>query len=40
MRVGWFAHFLRQIPDGKYEFSDYMDNDGITDTPIKICVAN
>ena len=31
--------FLRKIPDGKYEFSDYMDNDGITDTPIKICVA-
>ncbi len=31
--------FLRNIPDGKYEFSDYMDNDGITDTPIKICVA-
>lgn len=31
--------FLRKIPDGKYEFSDYMDNDGITDTPIKICVS-
>ena len=31
--------FLRKIPNGKYEFSDYMDNDGITDTPIKICVA-
>ena len=31
--------FLRKIPDGKYEFSDYMDNDGITDIPIKICVS-
>lgn len=24
------------IPDGSYAFEDYMDNDGITDTPVKI----
>ncbi len=31
--------FLREIPDGTYTFSDFLDNDGITDEPIEICVA-
>ncbi len=31
--------FLREIPDGIYTFSDYLDNDGITDEPIEIQVA-
>jgi len=26
------------IPDGTYRFSDFMDNDGITETPVKIAV--
>jgi N-methylhydantoinase B/oxoprolinase/acetone carboxylase alpha subunit len=26
------------IPDGVYSFSDFMDNDGITNTPVKIAV--
>ncbi|MBI3089359.1 MAG: hydantoinase B/oxoprolinase family protein [Candidatus Tectomicrobia bacterium] len=30
---------IRQLPDGVYEFEDYMDNDGITDEPIRIKVA-
>ena len=31
--------FLREIPDGIYKFSDFLDNDGITDEPIEIKVA-
>lgn len=31
--------FLREIPDGIYTFSDFMDNDGISDNPIEISVA-
>lgn len=31
--------FLKGIPDGRYEFSDYLDNDGISDEPININVA-
>jgi len=27
---------LKAIPDGSYCFADYMDNDGITNTPVKI----
>ncbi len=30
---------LRAIPDGRYEYSDFLDNDGITDEPIEIRVA-
>jgi N-methylhydantoinase B/oxoprolinase/acetone carboxylase alpha subunit len=29
---------LLSIPDGTYSFSDYMDNDGITETPVQITV--
>lgn len=29
---------MLSIPDGMYSFSDYMDNDGITDTPVRIAV--
>ncbi len=31
--------FLREIPDGVYTYSDFMDNDGISDAPIEIRVA-
>ena len=31
--------FLTEIPDGRYKFSDFLDNDGISDIPIEICVA-
>ena len=31
--------FLSEIPDGRYIYSDFMDNDGITDLPIEIRVA-
>lgn len=31
--------FLKDIPDGRYEFSDFLDNDGISEEPIQICVA-
>ena len=31
--------FLRMMPDGRYEYSDVMDNDGFTDEPIEIRVA-
>jgi len=27
---------IRRMPDGVYEFTDYMDDDGITDEPIKL----
>lgn len=29
---------LREIPDGLFSFSDYMDDDGITEEPVKISV--
>ena len=29
---------IRSIPDGTYSFADFMDNDGITDDPVKIAV--
>ena len=29
---------LLSIPEGNYSFSDFMDNDGITDKPVKIAV--
>ncbi len=36
------ARLMRQaigaIPDGIYEAADVLDNDGVTDTPVKICV--
>lgn len=31
--------FLREIPDGRYVYSDFLDNDGISDEPIEIRVA-
>jgi N-methylhydantoinase B len=31
-------HAISEIPDGTYEAEDYLDNDGITDTPIPIRV--
>jgi len=30
---------IRQIPDGEYAFEDVMDDDGIDDGPIPICVS-
>jgi N-methylhydantoinase B len=30
---------IEQIPDGRYEFTDYMDNDGFSDEPIPIRAA-
>lgn len=30
---------LREIPNGDYRFSDFLDNDGVTDTPVKIAVT-
>jgi N-methylhydantoinase B len=30
--------FLRQLPPGDYSASDFLDNDGITDKPVKIAV--
>ena len=29
---------IREIPDGTYSFEDFLDNDGITDSPIRIAV--
>lgn len=29
---------LANLPDGEYSFNDFMDNDGIDDRPVKICV--
>jgi N-methylhydantoinase B/oxoprolinase/acetone carboxylase alpha subunit len=29
---------LRTIPDGRYSFADFMDDDGITDRPVRIAV--
>ena len=31
--------FLQQVPDGIYRAEDFLDNDGITDRPVKIAVA-
>lgn len=31
--------YISEIPDGEYSYADYMDNDGITDEPIKIGVT-
>ncbi len=31
--------FLQDIPDGRYTFTDFLDNDGISAKPIEICVA-
>ncbi len=30
---------LREIPDGDYRFEDFLDNDGVTDQPVKIAVT-
>jgi N-methylhydantoinase B len=30
---------IEQLPDGTYEFSDYLDDDGIGDEPVPICLA-
>jgi len=30
---------IEQIPDGTYSFADYMDNDGQSDSPVKIAVT-
>ena len=30
---------LRDIPDGEYRFEDFLDNDGITEEPVRIAVA-
>ena len=29
---------IAEIPDGDYEFTDYLDNDGLSETPVKIRV--
>jgi N-methylhydantoinase B/oxoprolinase/acetone carboxylase alpha subunit len=30
---------LRQIPDGEYRFEDFLDDDGVTDDPVRIAVT-
>lgn len=30
---------IRRIPDGRYTFEDYLDDDGVGDDPVKIAVA-
>src|SRR5580704_3908674 len=30
---------LRGIPDGEYRFEDFLDDDGVTDQPVRIAVA-
>jgi N-methylhydantoinase B/oxoprolinase/acetone carboxylase alpha subunit len=30
---------IRQIPDGEYRFEDFLDDDGVTDEPVRIAVA-
>ena len=30
---------LREIPDGEYRFHDFLDDDGVTDAPVRIEVA-
>ena len=32
-------HLLENIPDGSYSFEDYLDNDGIGNAPVPICVT-
>lgn len=32
-------HTISTLPDGEYRFSDFLDNDGFSPAPIKICVA-
>jgi len=32
-------HRIRQLPEGRYEFEDFLDNDGIVDTPLVIKLA-
>ena len=29
---------LRQIPDGEYRFEDFLDDDGVTEEPVRIAV--
>lgn len=31
--------YIFEIPDGIYSFEDYLDNDGIVDEPLKICIS-
>jgi len=30
---------IRQLPKGTFDFVDYLDNDGISDEPVKLCVS-
>ncbi len=32
-------NLIASLPDGTYTFTDYLDNDGINDLPVPICVA-
>lgn len=32
-------HRIRQLPEGRYEFEDFLDNDGIVDAPLAIKLA-
>jgi N-methylhydantoinase B len=34
----WMRRELEAIPDGEYAFEDWMENDGITDEPHRLCV--
>ena len=31
--------YIEEIPDGEYHFEDYLDNDGVTDAPIKTALG-
>jgi N-methylhydantoinase B len=31
--------YVSDVPDGVYEFTDYLDNDGVSDTPIRVQVT-
>jgi N-methylhydantoinase B len=31
--------YIEEIPDGTYRFEDFIDNDGIVDTPLKVALA-
>ncbi|MDO8301055.1 hydantoinase B/oxoprolinase family protein [Lacisediminimonas sp.] len=31
--------YIEEIPDGEYHFEDYLDNDGVTDAPIKTALT-
>jgi N-methylhydantoinase B len=33
------ASYISEIPDGVYPFEDYLDNDGVVDKPLKICIT-